>query len=176
MVIAGGAYAFTRNNKTKEYNTQAQPQTATDNSDSMHEQMQPTSTPEEMMSGQEGSDMMMASSTASSSGDSMMMASGTPEGAMMAAQEKTFTVTGQNFSFSPSTITVNKGDKVKIIFQNSDGFHDFVLDGYNVSTPKIQSGQSATVEFTADKTGTFPYYCSVANHRAMGMEGSLIVQ
>src|SRR5882672_6015209 len=31
---------------------------------------------------------------------------------------KEFTVTGQNFSFSPSTLTVNKGDTVKITFKN----------------------------------------------------------
>lgn len=90
--------------------------------------------------------------------------------------EKTFTVTGQNYSFTPTEIKVNKGDKVKIVFQNSGGFHDFVIDEFNVKTASIASGDSATVEFTADKTGTFTYYCSVANHRAMGMQGNLIVQ
>ena len=86
--------------------------------------------------------------------------------------EKDFTVEGSNYKFAPSTLTVNK---VKITFKNSGGFHDFVLDEFGVKTKVIPSGQSATVEFTADKTGTFDYYCSVGNHRAMGMQGTLTV-
>lgn len=89
---------------------------------------------------------------------------------------KTFTVTGQNFSFSPSNLTVSKGDKVKINFVNAGGTHDWVLDGYGVRTAVIQSGQVSTVEFTADKLGSFEYYCSVSNHRQLGMTGQLVVQ
>ncbi|OGF26934.1 hypothetical protein A2477_04200 [Candidatus Falkowbacteria bacterium RIFOXYC2_FULL_47_12] len=89
---------------------------------------------------------------------------------------KTFTVEGQNFSYAPNTITVNKGDKVKIIFKNIGGTHNWILDEFNVSTPIIQTGQSAEVTFTADKTGTFEYYCSIGSHRAMGMVGTLTVQ
>jgi nitrosocyanin len=92
------------------------------------------------------------------------------------AAVKAFTVQGSNFAFAPSTLTVNKGDKVKITFQNSGGSHNFVIDELNVKTAILPSGQSATVEFTADKTGTFEYYCSVGSHRAMGMKGSLIVE
>src|SRR5207248_1619757 len=56
-----------------------------------------------------------------------MTASPTPTSAMQGSvvATKTFTVSGQNFSFSPNTLTVNKGDKVKITFTNSGGFHDF---------------------------------------------------
>ena len=89
---------------------------------------------------------------------------------------KSFTVTGKDFSFSPSEIKVNKGDMVKIAFNNADGFHDFVLDAFNVRTSRIQSGKSETVQFVADKAGTFEYYCSVGSHRQMGMKGNLIVQ
>jgi uncharacterized cupredoxin-like copper-binding protein len=32
------------------------------------------------------------------------------------------------------------------------------------------------VQFVADKTGTFEFYCSVGNHRQMGMVGTLVVQ
>src|SRR3989344_1759490 len=38
---------------------------------------------------------------------------------------KEFTITGDNFSFTPSTITVKKGDRVKITFKNNKGYHDF---------------------------------------------------
>ena len=90
--------------------------------------------------------------------------------------EKSFTVKGSNFSFTPAEIRVKKGDKVKITFTNESGFHDYVLDGYGVKTDQLAAGQSGDVTFTADKTGTFAYYCSVGNHRGQGMEGVLIVE
>ena len=89
---------------------------------------------------------------------------------------KSFTVSGKNFSFSPSTMSVKKGDTVKIIFKNTSGFHDLRIDEFNVATKQIEAGKEDTVQFVADKTGTFEYYCSVGNHRAMGMKGTLTVQ
>jgi plastocyanin len=92
------------------------------------------------------------------------------------APVKSFTVTGKDFSFSPNSITVNKGDRVVINFVNAGGFHDLVIDEFNAKTPQINSGQRATIEFIADKAGTFEYYCSVGRHREMGMRGNLIVK
>ncbi len=89
---------------------------------------------------------------------------------------KTFTVTGQNYSLSPSEIKVKKGDTVKIVFKNNSGTHDWVIDEFNARTSRIQTGQTAEVEFVADKTGTFEYYCSVGSHRQQGMVGKLIVE
>ena len=91
------------------------------------------------------------------------------------ASVKEFTVKGTSFAYSPETISVNKGDNVKISFEDDDGFHDFVVEGYGVATPRISTGQSATIEFTADKSGTFSYYCSVGSHKELGMVGQLIV-
>lgn len=89
---------------------------------------------------------------------------------------KTFIVSGQPFSLVPNEIEVNKGDTVRITFKNISGTHDFVIDEFNVRTKVIQTGQEETVEFVADKVGTFVYYCSVGTHRQMGMWGELIVK
>lgn len=89
---------------------------------------------------------------------------------------KEFTISGKNFSFAPSTIIVQKGDKVKITFKNENGFHDFVIDGYGVATKQTQSPTMEVLEFTADKAGSFEYYCSVGSHRQMGMKGTFIVK
>lgn len=89
---------------------------------------------------------------------------------------KEFTVTGSNFSFDEKNITVKKGDTVKVTFKNADGFHDFRLDEFNVATKQIQGGQEEVVEFVADQTGSFEYYCSVGQHRANGMFGTLVVE
>ena len=97
-------------------------------------------------------------------------------GALTSAPVKQFTITGNNFSFSPSTMTVNKGDTVQITFKNDSGFHDLKIDEFGVATKPAQGPNQDTVQFTADKTGSFQYYCSVGNHRAMGMWGTLLVQ
>ncbi len=124
------------------------------------------------------------SATAPASQTTTPMATMAPEGATAtpattsatAGAMKEFTVNGSAFKFDPATLTVNKGDHVKITFVNQGGQHDWVLDEFNAKTPVIASGKTAVVEFTADKAGTFEYYCSVGNHRAMGMKGTLTVQ
>lgn len=89
---------------------------------------------------------------------------------------KIFNITGVNFSFSQPEIRVKKGDKVRIEFTSTDGFHDWVVDEFAAATEKVNTGGSTSVEFVADKVGTFEYYCSVGQHRAMGMVGKLIVE
>ncbi|MEK7567767.1 MAG: plastocyanin/azurin family copper-binding protein [Patescibacteria group bacterium] len=92
------------------------------------------------------------------------------------ATTKTFIVNGSSFAFDPKTIEVNKGDKVKIIFKNTGGKHDWKIDEFNATTKIINGGEEDIVEFIADKTGSFEYYCSVGSHRAMGMKGTLVVK
>ena len=89
---------------------------------------------------------------------------------------KEFIVTGKNFSFDPALITVRRGDKVKITFINSQGFHDFKIDEFGAATKQIQAPGTEVLEFVADKAGTFEYYCSVGSHRSMGMVGTLVVE
>lgn len=86
------------------------------------------------------------------------------------------TVEGGAFYFKPSTIKVKKGQKVTIEFKNAGGSHDFTIDELNVKTKTIGSGETAKVEFTANKAGSFEFYCSVGNHRQMGMKGTLTVE
>ena len=77
--------------------------------------------------------------------------------------------------FSLKEITVNKGDLVRIKIPVTSVGHDFKIDEFNVATKKISAGQEDVVEFTADKSGSFEFYCSIGNHRAMGMKGILMV-
>ncbi len=83
---------------------------------------------------------------------------------------------GSNFKFDPATMAVNKGDHVTITFKNSGGTHDFRIDEFGVATKMLQSNQEETVSFTADKAGSFEYYCSFGSHRQMGMKGTLTVK
>ncbi len=94
----------------------------------------------------------------------------------MAGEVKAFSVVGSSFKFEPAVLKVKKGDTVKITFKNSGGTHNFVIDELGVSTKVLKAGAEEVLEFKADKAGSFEYYCSVGNHRQMGMKGMLEVQ
>jgi len=87
-----------------------------------------------------------------------------------------FIVEGTPFAFSIKEMSVDQGDTVRVTFRNKVGFHDWVIDEFNARTKQLQAGQEQTIEFVANKTGTFEYYCSVGNHRQQGMVGKLIVR
>ncbi len=94
---------------------------------------------------------------------------------------KTFVVDSANLRFyidgiENPDIKIKQGDKVRIEFTSSEGFHDWVVDEFNARTEKINAGGSSSVEFVADKKGTFEYYCSVGQHKAKGMKGNLIIE
>ncbi|MBT6774817.1 hypothetical protein HOA91_05605, partial [Candidatus Woesearchaeota archaeon] len=77
---------------------------------------------------------------------------------------KVIKVTGENYKFMMDgkenpEIKVKVGQKIKIEFTSTEGFHDFVIDELNAKTDRVNSGGSTSVEFVADKAGTFSYYC-----------------
>lgn len=76
--------------------------------------------------------------------------------------------------YSLDEIKVNKGDTVRIAINTTSGKHNFNLDQFGISE-ETPTGDVVVVEFVADKTGSFEYYCSMPNHRANGHWGTLIV-
>lgn len=86
-------------------------------------------------------------------------------------------VLGSEFSFSPFSISVKSGEKVRIIFQNAGKFpHNLAIDKLGVATKTISTGETDTVEFSTDQKGSFAMYCSVDSHRQKGMEGVIQVE
>lgn len=94
---------------------------------------------------------------------------------------KTFVLTSSHLRFflngveSPE-LKVKLGDKVKIILNNEEGFHDWAIDAFGAATERVNADKSTSVEFVADKKGTFEYYCSVGQHREKGMFGKFVVE
>lgn len=89
---------------------------------------------------------------------------------------KEFSITAKQFSFDPASITVNKGDHVKITLTSADVEHGFSLSQFGVNTT-FGAGETKTVEFDATKSGTFTFLCSVvcgSGHTQM--KGTLVVQ
>jgi nitrite reductase (NO-forming) len=75
-------------------------------------------------------------------------------------------------------LVAQPGDQVRITLINDDGLpHDLALPDLNAQTSMVSAkGQTADVVFETGDSGEFAYYCTVAGHRQMGMEGKLIVQ
>ena len=87
-----------------------------------------------------------------------------------------FTIDSFMYGYSPDSIRVNEGDTVVITLTNSEGLHDWVVDEFDAATEIISAGEETTITFVADAAGEYEFYCSVGNHRAQGMVGTLIVE
>lgn len=86
-------------------------------------------------------------------------------------------VEGKEFSFTPSSLSVEAEKKVRIVFKNMGKFpHNFSIKELNLKTKTISPGQTDTLEFTPEEAGTLTFYCSVGNHQSQGMEGKITVE
>jgi nitrite reductase (NO-forming) len=93
------------------------------------------------------------------------------------SKKKTFDIAAGGFYYVPNKITVNKGDTVTFNMKIAGGTHDLVIDELDVNIPVIEeAGGTGSVTFTADKVGSFVYYCSLPGHREKGMWGTLVVE
>ena len=74
-------------------------------------------------------------------------------------------------------LRVKDGDVVQVSLVNNDGIeHDVVFPDFNAGTDRVnRKGASSVTVFRADKSGDFPYFCSLPGHRQAGMEGKLAV-
>lgn len=91
-------------------------------------------------------------------------------------QIREFTITGNQYAFSPSAIQVNKNDLVKITFTAQDIAHSFALDEFRI-VKRANAGQTVTFEFRADRSGPFTFYCSLSvDAKCKDMKGHLTVR
>jgi heme/copper-type cytochrome/quinol oxidase subunit 2 len=94
--------------------------------------------------------------------------------AQAAARE--FTITGEQFSFKPVRIEVQKDDLVKITFLAKDIAHSFTIDQYRIAK-RAGAGQTVVFEFRADQVGSHRFYCNLTlDDRCKRMEGELVVR
>ena len=81
--------------------------------------------------------------------------------------------------FTPDIITAKVGDRVIVHLTNAeqtaDATHGFAVPTRNVMV-SLDPGETTTVEFVADKPGTFSYYCTeFCSALHLEMQGWLIV-
>ncbi len=82
--------------------------------------------------------------------------------------------------FIPEHITVRQGDRVTIhltsLETTRDATHGFAIDKYNINV-SLEPGESEVIEFVADQSGVFSFYCSeFCSALHLEMVGYLFVQ
>ena len=86
------------------------------------------------------------------------------------------TIPMQDVKFLTEDITVNKGDNVLMTRVNSDPIrHDFTIDELDIKVDLWDEGQVFNLGFTAEREGTYSFYCSIEGHRLAGMEGTITI-
>jgi heme/copper-type cytochrome/quinol oxidase subunit 2 len=98
------------------------------------------------------------------------------EGQEQAPNRREITLTARNYRFSPARIEVAQDDLVKLTVQSEDNAYSVTIDEYRVSR-RVPAGGSTTLEFRADRAGTFAFYSNLTNDaRHAQMRGELIVR
>jgi cytochrome c oxidase subunit II len=69
-------------------------------------------------------------------------------------------IVASKFSFSPSEITVKKGESVTLSLRSMDVTHGLVIEQLHVRLGEIHKGQSADVVLSPETTGTFEGKCA----------------
>jgi cytochrome c oxidase subunit 2 len=80
-------------------------------------------------------------------------------GATKPAPGQHIEIVAKRFAYSPSEITVKKGQPVTLVFHSQDVNHGFQSDEFHVKA-EIPKHQSAQVTFTPEETGTFGGKCA----------------
>jgi cytochrome c oxidase subunit 2 len=91
-------------------------------------------------------------------------------------QVKTLDVVASRFQFEPATISVVQGDQIRLRLRSADRAHAFAIRAFRVKAVIPKGGEEVTVEFVADRAGTFDYAC--AEYCGIGhgaMKGRLVV-
>ena len=89
---------------------------------------------------------------------------------------KTIDVTASQFQFVPATISVAQGDSVRLRLHSADRSHAFAIKAFRVKAVIPKGGETVTVEFVAERAGTFAFtcaeYCGTGHSK---MKGRLVV-
>jgi plastocyanin len=117
-----------------------------------------------------------SSSSSSSSSSPSETASGAP-GAGSTETTQTLDVSSVDFDFELASTDLAAGEYTIELTNDGSATHDLVVerDGEDVAeTEDVGPGQSSSVTVTLDP-GEYVFYCSIGNHRAMGMEVTVTV-
>jgi plastocyanin len=118
-----------------------------------------------------------SSSTSSPPSSSSASSSAAGDSSSAAEQAQTLTVTEAGFDIRLESSDLPAGDYTITVKNEGDATHDLVVeqDGKDVAkSDTLGPGDSATFTVTL-QPGQYVFYCSIGNHRAMGMETDVTV-
>jgi len=75
-----------------------------------------------------------------------------------ASEPRTIAITAKRFEFSPATITLKKGETVKLVVTSEDVTHGLLLRKLKIDLD-LPAGQAQTVMVTPQEAGTFAAIC-----------------
>ena len=85
-------------------------------------------------------------------------------------------MTAKKYEFSPSTVEVAAGTKIIFKIKALDRSHGFEIEGVKDSCVKIKKGETATVEYLAERPGTVEFKCcSFCGFGHGRMKGKIVI-
>ncbi len=96
---------------------------------------------------------------------------------VLGADVKEVEMTAKKYEFSPSTVEVPVGTLVRFKITSQDRTHGFEIEGVKDSCVELKEGETATVEYKAEKAGTFEFKCCKRCGLHHGsMKGTIVVK
>jgi plastocyanin len=117
--------------------------------------------------------LLVAALAGCGGGGSKKQATAAPSGGGQAIQVKE-----TEFHIAPAKITISSTGSVTFDATNAGKIdHALELEGNGVEQKigTISPGSSGKLTVTLSKKGTYELYCPIDNHRAMGMEATVVV-
>jgi len=85
------------------------------------------------------------------------------EGVVREGSQVTVNMTAIRSHFTPEHVEINEGDhvtwRITTLETTKDATHGFCIGGYNINL-SLEPGEFMEFTFTADKPGTYPFYCT----------------
>jgi len=91
-------------------------------------------------------------------------------------QGRVIALDAYNWGFTPTEIKVKQGEVITLKIKSSSGVHGVGSRELGFSSGMIAEGEEKSVTFTADKKGTFGFYCNVYCGDGHGeMKGKIVI-
>ena len=113
-------------------------------------------------------------------GSLFVMACGASSSGQATVASGEVTIKASEFKLEPGTVRVEVGKPIKLVLKNEGKIeHNVKIVGLTVKGADAlldaKAGESASVEVTPDKVGTFTIECTTPGHKDAGMTGKFEV-
>ena len=101
--------------------------------------------------------------------------SAVPELASAPQTGSTVSIRASRRGFSPSSLTLRRGETTRLVLSSADGEHCFAIDELRIEK-RIVPGRETRFDLTPDRSGTFAFHCCLESGEAAATErGQLTV-